>query len=176
MRVVRTHQSSFERQVYEGIRIQNERGKHDILNSKTEYNRCALPRLVVKVGDGKDKGKDKERREEEIKEAEIERKINEMMKNRRNIVKRKGKNEPEGDKDSSKKEKDMRDDKINVKRNKAERKREDLPTKGENKITQYVTVSEIKKGGKETMMKKGGKEKSVGDKTPHWRTIGKWPL
>ena len=35
MKIVRTHRSSFERQIYEGIRIQRERKEHDILNSKT---------------------------------------------------------------------------------------------------------------------------------------------
>ena len=50
-------------------------------------------------------------------------------------VKEKGNLEPEGEEDNGKKEKDMRDVKVNVKRNKTERKVEDIPTKGENKIT-----------------------------------------
>ena len=78
MKILRTHMSPFERQVYEGIKIQRERTEHDILNSKTEYNRCALPRLVVKVGEGRDKGRDKQKREEERKETEVEQKIVEL--------------------------------------------------------------------------------------------------
>ena len=87
MRIVRTHRSSFERQIFEGIRIQKESTEHEILNSKMEYNRCALPRLVVKVGEGCDKGKDKQKREEERKEAEIEQKIAELR--RQNEISRK---------------------------------------------------------------------------------------
>ena len=64
MKILRTHRSSFEIQVYEGVRIQRERRKHEILNSK----RCAIPRLEVKF-EGKDKGKkSKEQLEEEKKE------------------------------------------------------------------------------------------------------------
>ena len=87
MRIVRTHRSSFERQIFEGIRIQKESKEHEILNSKMEYNRCALPRLVVKVGEGCGKGKDKQKREEERKEAEIEQKIVELKKQNENIRK-----------------------------------------------------------------------------------------
>ena len=41
----------FERQVYEGIRIQRERKIHHLLNSKSKFSRCALPRLEVKLGE-----------------------------------------------------------------------------------------------------------------------------
>ena len=82
MRIVKTHRSAFERQVFEGIRIQNERQIHDILNSKTEYNRCALPRLEVNIGNVKKTDRDKERKEEERKELEIEKKIEDMKKTR----------------------------------------------------------------------------------------------
>ena len=84
MKILRTHRSSFERQVYEGVRIQRERRKHEILNSK----RCAIPRLEVKF-EGKDKGKkSKEQLEEEKKELEMERRIRkkgEMSKKMRKI-------------------------------------------------------------------------------------------
>ena len=83
------HLVSFERQVYEGVRIQRERRKHEILNSKSEFNRCALPRLEVKF-EGEDKGKkSKERLEEEKKKLEMERRIKkkgEMSKNMRKDI------------------------------------------------------------------------------------------
>ena len=43
MKMLRTHQSPFERQIYESAVIQTMRGKHHLLNSRSEYNRCALP-------------------------------------------------------------------------------------------------------------------------------------
>ena len=180
MRIVKTHRSSFERQIYEGIRIQNERRKHDILNSRTEYNRCALPRLVVKVGEGKDKGKDTEKREEERKEAEIERKIAELMrirkindtegkggsKTNKKIIERKGNGverintwemQEEREENVSKGEREGKTwDTVRVKEN-MNRKRKfeherDTHYNVRNKITKYVLVPDIKKGGKETMV------------------------
>ena len=82
MRIVKTHRSAFERQIFEGIRIQSERLIHDILNSKTEYNRCALPRMEVNVGNTKRTSRDIERSEEEQKETEIEKKIEELRNTR----------------------------------------------------------------------------------------------
>ena len=38
--------SSFERQILESVKIQQERG-HNLLNSKAEYNRSAVPRLTM---------------------------------------------------------------------------------------------------------------------------------
>ena len=82
MKIVRTHRTAFERQIFESIRIQNERKNHNILNSRTEYNRCALPRLEVRIGDSKNRQRDKEREIEESKEAEVEKKIAERRKKR----------------------------------------------------------------------------------------------
>ena len=41
---------SFSRSAYESVVIQNNRNHH-ILNSKSEFNRCSLPRLTVKLWD-----------------------------------------------------------------------------------------------------------------------------
>ena len=49
MKVLRTHQSPFERQIYESAVIQTMRDKHHLLNSRSEYNRCALPRLGIQL-------------------------------------------------------------------------------------------------------------------------------
>ena len=97
MKIVRTHRSAFERQIFEGIRIQSERKIHDILNSKTEYNRCALPRIEINVGNGKNRDKKKERIEEERKEAEVEKKIENLKRktNRKEGREKEEKKEPE---------------------------------------------------------------------------------
>ena len=49
MKVLKYHKSSFERQIDEAVKIQHNR-KHNILNSKSEYNRSSIPRLGVKMG------------------------------------------------------------------------------------------------------------------------------
>lgn len=41
--------------------------KHEILNFKTEYDRCAMPRLEVILGEQKSKNKDRDKMEEEKK-------------------------------------------------------------------------------------------------------------
>ena len=51
MKIKATAKSAFERQVTESVFIQQEAKNHIILNSKSEYNRCALPRLTTKLGD-----------------------------------------------------------------------------------------------------------------------------
>jgi hypothetical protein len=49
MKVVAYHKSSFERQIDEAVKIQQNRG-NNILNSKSEFNRSSIPRLGVKMG------------------------------------------------------------------------------------------------------------------------------
>ena len=48
IRLLRTARTSFERQILESVLIQEHR-HHHLLNSKSEYNRCALPRLATKI-------------------------------------------------------------------------------------------------------------------------------
>ena len=60
MKAVKFHRSAFERQIQESVLIQANRG-HNLLNSKSEYNRCALPRLGTKLGE-----RDIRERKEEI--------------------------------------------------------------------------------------------------------------
>ena len=59
VKVVRYTRSSFVRQVTESVIIQEERN-HNILNSKSEYNRCSLPRLTANLGDREWKKRAKE--------------------------------------------------------------------------------------------------------------------
>ena len=50
IKVLRYTRSSFERQILESVMIQGKRDQH-ILNSRSEFNRCAIPRLVTKLGE-----------------------------------------------------------------------------------------------------------------------------
>ena len=49
VKVLRYTRSSFERQILESVLIQSKRGHH-IMNNRAEFNRCAIPRLVTKLG------------------------------------------------------------------------------------------------------------------------------
>ena len=82
MKVLKFTQSSFERQIRESVVIQVERQKHHLLNSRTEYNRCSLPRLSTQVGEGEYKQYTKELEEEKRHEETIENKIRELRKER----------------------------------------------------------------------------------------------
>ena len=52
MRPVRYFKSSLKRQIAEAVRIKR-RGEGVVLNSKSEYSRCTIPRLVVEQGEHK---------------------------------------------------------------------------------------------------------------------------
>ena len=72
MRVIKSTRSAFERQIMESVEIQKARKTSRIMNAKSEYNRCALPRLTARLGE-KDLDKwRKEDREEQEKEASME--------------------------------------------------------------------------------------------------------
>ena len=47
MRVVRSYRSALARQIGEAVRIRRRGGEGRILNSKAEYNRCTIPRLIL---------------------------------------------------------------------------------------------------------------------------------
>ena len=49
-KVLRYTRSSFERQLLESVLIQESRDHH-LLNSRSEYKRCAIPRLATKLGE-----------------------------------------------------------------------------------------------------------------------------
>ena len=64
MRVIKFHRSSFERQVSEAVSMQSIRVGNNLLNSKAEFNRCAVPRLALKPG-SRNVVEDKEKEDEE---------------------------------------------------------------------------------------------------------------
>ena len=67
-----------KRQVYESVMIQTKRN-HNLMNNKSEYNRCALPRLTTKLGEKDlEKWREEDKRELAL-EASIEEKIRARM-------------------------------------------------------------------------------------------------
>ena len=70
MRTVRECRTAFDRQILESVEIQNNTG-HELLNSKSEYNRCALPRLTAKLGELSIDDIEKKRKEEKEKEKNL---------------------------------------------------------------------------------------------------------
>ena len=82
MRIRSTARSAFERQVAESVLIQQESNNHNILNSKSEYNRCALPRLTTKLGEKEFEKWKKEELEDKKKEEDLEKKIRTLRKER----------------------------------------------------------------------------------------------
>ena len=81
MKILKTHKSPFERQIYEAVMIQEYRN-HFLLNSKSEYNRAALPRLGLKMGDKEFKKMDDETRESQAREELLEKEITKIKKYR----------------------------------------------------------------------------------------------
>ena len=94
MKAVKFHQSAFERQIFESVKIQTIRDKHNLLNSKSEYNRCALPRLGLKMGEADFREKRKEEEEEKRKDEDLEEKIRGLKKSRMKQRRRQPKNPP----------------------------------------------------------------------------------
>ena len=80
MEVIKYTQTSFDRQVRESVLIQHEREQHNLLNSRTEYNRCSLPRLCTQVGDSEYKKKGEEIEIEKRNEEKLEAKISVLRK------------------------------------------------------------------------------------------------
>ena len=63
MKVLRFSKTSFERQIYKSVLIQENRG-HNLLNSKSEFNCCAIPRLTMKRQRTEERGRKERRRDE----------------------------------------------------------------------------------------------------------------
>ena len=87
MKVLKYTNSAMERQILESVKIQEEKVKHYILNSKAEYSRCTLPRLTARMGEEefdkkRHEEKKKERDEEEVVRKEVARRKKERCKNR----------------------------------------------------------------------------------------------
>ena len=80
IKILRTCRTSFERQIFESVAIQEARKHHNILNSRAEYNRCSLPRLTTTLGEEHFKKYNSELEQEARTEAEMDKKIRELRK------------------------------------------------------------------------------------------------
>ena len=78
MKILKTARSAFERQIAESVLIQTEKRDNYILNSKSEYNRCALPRLTAKIGNFTLDDLEKEKQKEKETERELVNKIRDL--------------------------------------------------------------------------------------------------
>ena len=67
-KVISYHRTPLNRQIKEAIRIRRRGGATEILNSRSEYNRCHIPRLVVEVEEEGIRKAREQKEEEEIKE------------------------------------------------------------------------------------------------------------
>ena len=144
VRVVRYTRRAFERQIMESVFIQEERS-HFILNSKSEYNRCSLPRLTSNLGNREWKKRKKEEEEEKEREAALERVITTMRKERNNRRKDNAKRQDEPaekrrkiGEEEWKRVKQTRE--IGEKRREREEKEEENPSKRRktNDIRNYI--------------------------------------
>ena len=85
MKIIRTCTSSFERQIYESVTIQQERKEHFVLNSRSEYNRCSLPRISTQIGEQEYKKYNEELLAEKKQEEELEQMIRNIRKQRNKL-------------------------------------------------------------------------------------------
>ena len=81
MKILRSAKRPMDRQIWESVLIQEGR-KHYLLNSRSEFNRCAVPRLTCKLGDKEFKKYEKEMTSELAKEEEQIGKIRQLVKAR----------------------------------------------------------------------------------------------
>ena len=81
-RIVDKPRSAFNRQISESVTIQHQKQRNHILNSKSEYNRCALPRLTANLGEipvGRmEKELNEKKRKEKEEEKELQQKIRDL--------------------------------------------------------------------------------------------------
>ena len=98
IKVLKYTRSLFERQILESLLIQGKRDHH-IVNSRSEFNQCAIPRLVTKLGEKELKKWREEDKEMEQNEEKVEEQIR-MLKKERNRTEQshKGKNPSQRDK------------------------------------------------------------------------------
>ena len=92
-KVISTHRTALNRQIREAVRIRRRGGAGNILNSKAEFSRCHIPRLVVEIEDD-EKRKARVAREKEDREC-----VNKLLSDLdRTWVEGKTKNQEQADK------------------------------------------------------------------------------
>ena len=89
--------SAFERQIEEAVAIEKvSKLDNEILNSKSEYNNCTLPRLVTRIGDPDKEFREyeKEQKMRKEKDDKIEEEIRTLRKSRNKARMRTEKGQP----------------------------------------------------------------------------------
>ena len=94
MSILHHNRSAFERQIREAVKIQQERKDHVLLNSRSEYNQCSLPRLTTRMGDNQLWEWEQEMKQEKEEEDIILGKIRQLRKSRNKARLTTGKSEP----------------------------------------------------------------------------------
>jgi hypothetical protein len=79
MKVLKFTRTAFERQILESVLIQENRN-HNLLNSKSEFNRCSIPRITLKMGESEIPRLDKKAAEELKREEWILSRIRDLRK------------------------------------------------------------------------------------------------
>ena len=82
MEILSFSRTAYERQIMEAVQIQLHRDDNHLLNSRAEFNRSAIPRLGLKLGDNEFRERKQEESDEEKKEESIMMKIRELKKER----------------------------------------------------------------------------------------------
>ena len=77
-RIIDKPRTAFNRQISESVAIQHQKQKSFLLNSKSEYNRCALPRLTANLGEIPVEKLEKRKREEKEEEKQLQGKIRDL--------------------------------------------------------------------------------------------------
>ena len=85
IKVIKYARKAFDRQIFESVAIEENRLHHHLLNSRSEFNRSAVPRLVCKLGDNTYKKFEKEMEEEKEKEEGLVSKIRSLVKERNKL-------------------------------------------------------------------------------------------
>ena len=78
MKIHTFRKSAFERQVAEAVTIQQVQKNHHLMNSKSEYRACKIPRITIKMGDTEMYEETERRRREQREDDELEARIKTM--------------------------------------------------------------------------------------------------
>ena len=81
-KVMKHARTAYERQIFESVSIQSNREKHYMLNSKAEFNRCAIPRFMLKLGEREMKEEREKQEEDKKKDEALEARIRELKKDK----------------------------------------------------------------------------------------------
>ena len=66
LRAIKYHRTALDRQLGEAVRIRRRGGEGAVLNSKSEYSRCRIPRLIVEEQDLEEANKKEQEQEIEM--------------------------------------------------------------------------------------------------------------